>query len=432
MQMVGSPATEKYIYQDVQTSGSAGDTFVLAGWAKGYSVPLESFDTTNPREFALVATFNYSDGTRGAKPVQFNPYVENWQYAAAPVVADKAYSSITVEMAYDFNANTVYFDGIQLYKEEFGSSYTYDANGNVISVKDLQKQTTSYEYTNNNLTKQILPNGAALTYTYDSYHNVKTATSGTGVVYNFAYDTYGNNTSVSIVSGSVKLTSTAAYTSDGNRLASTTDAAGKVTTYSYNENTNVLEWVQYPKDTTATRTEYTYDNMYRLAKAEADVSTGSTLTAQYGYTNDLLTAITTGSTTYSFTYGAFALRSNIKIGSRTLASYNYTSRNNFLSALDYGNGDHVNYTYDKQGRVTKQTYEDGDTVTYKAGYTGSWPQHTSPITANVTITAVYTPRGDGAYGTGTHGTGNHHPYGYLPGNLFRLLLRLYRKNHDGK
>lgn len=81
--------------------------------------------------------------------------------------------------------------------------------------------------------------------------------------------------------------------------------------------------------------------------------------------------IKTGSTTYSFTYGAFALRSNVKIGSRTLASYSYTSRNNFLASLDYGNGDSVDYTYDKQGRVTKQTYEDGDTVTYKYDNSGA-------------------------------------------------------------
>ena len=133
---------------------------------------------------------------------------------------------------------------------------------------------------------------------------------------------------------------------------------------------------------------YTYDNMYRLAKAEADVSTGSTLSAEYGYTNDLLSSIKTGSTTYSFTYGAFALRSNIKIGSRTLASYSYTSRNNFLDTLAYGNGDSVKYTYDKQGRVTKQTYEDGDTVTYQYDNNGSLASVTDSATG-ITTTYYY-------------------------------------------
>ena len=42
-------------------------------------------------------------------------------------------------MSYGNNANTVWFDGIQLFKEQFGASYTYDEDGNVVSVTDLQK-----------------------------------------------------------------------------------------------------------------------------------------------------------------------------------------------------------------------------------------------------------------------------------------------------
>ena len=128
------------------------------------------------------------------------------------------------------------------------------------------------------------------------------------------------------------MTSFAAYT-DGNRLASTTDAAGNVTTYSYNADTNVLEWVKYPNDTDSTKTEYDYDNMYRLASAAASTGTQN-LSASYTYENDLLKSITTGSTTYNFAYGSFGLRSTIKVGSTTLASYNYTDdRNNYLETL---------------------------------------------------------------------------------------------------
>ena len=384
--ITGNPQAKIRLSQTIKVSGASGDTFVLAGWAKADSVPIR--DT---REFALIATFKKGSTTVNTSIVRFNYCADstiNWQYAASPIVANGAYDSIVVELAYDYNANTVYFDGIQLFKEEFGNSYTYDDNGNIISVKDVQSQNTSYQYTNNNLTKQVLPSGAVLTYTYDNYHNVKTAKSSTGVTYNFEYDTYGNNTSVSIVSGSETLSSSAKYTSDGNRLYSTTDAAGNVTTYSYDENTNVLDWVKYPKDTDTTRTDYDYDDMYRLETAEIDVSTDKTLKADYGYTNDLLTSITTGSTTYSFNYGAFALRSNIKIGSRTLASYTYTSRNNFLASLDYGNGDSVDYTYDNQGRVTKQTYEDGDTVTYKYDNNGTLAAVTDSAT-NITSTYYY-------------------------------------------
>ena len=37
-----------------------------------------------------------------------------------------------------------------------------------------------------------------------------------------------------------------------------------------------------------------------------------------------------------------------------------------ISALDYGNGDKVKYSYDDKGRVLSAAYEDGDTLTRKA------------------------------------------------------------------
>ena len=379
LKIVGSPTSQKRVSQTVKVSGNKGDTLILSGWAKGNAAPdnmdgAEPDGTVNDRVFGLVVTFNYNsgyteDGTTVTAP--FNPDVENWQYTAAPIVAEYAYNSVTVDVVYDYNVNTMLFDGIQLYKEEFGTSYEYDADGNVKKVIDIQKQTTNYKYENNNLTKVMLPTGAELTYDYDNYHNVETATSATGLVYEFEYDDYGNNTKVSITRDGKTLSSSAEYTNNGNTLAFTTDAAGKETHYSYDPNTNVLLWVQYPNDTDASRTEYTYDNMYRLASTEMDVG-ANTLSASYTYTDDLLTKIQTGSTTYNFTYGSFSLRSAVKVGSRTLASYSYTDDGrNALSSLDYDNGDKVQYTYDTQGRVTKQTYEDGDTVTYQYDNNGA-------------------------------------------------------------
>ena len=365
--VTGSPTAKKRISQTIDVSGKKGDCYVLAGWAKAASVPLDAADdhSSNTREFGIIATFNNTDGTTTKATVHFNNCVEDWQYAAEAIVAKSAYDSITIEVAYDYNANTAYFDGIQLFKERYGQSYTYDDDGNVLSVVDLQGQKTKYEYTDNDLTKEILPTGAELTYTYDDYHNVLTATTQTGVKYEFTYDAYGNNTSVSIVDGSTKITTSATYTSDGNRIATTTDAAGNVTTYNYAKNANTLQWVQYPEDTEETRTNYTYDDMHRLmTSVTASTDTGETLTANYTYADDLLTKITTGSTVYNFAYGNFGQTSSIKVGSQTLASYSYTDTTNYLQTLAYGNGNSVEYTYDQQGRVTMETYEDGATVQY--------------------------------------------------------------------
>ena len=179
------------------------------------------------------------------------------------IVAKKAYKSITISLLYSYNVNEVYFDGIQLFKEGFGHSYVYDSNGNVTSVTDLQKKTTTYEYSSNNLTKMTLPSGASQTYTYDNYHNVLSATSPEGVVSNFTYDSYGNNTKVTVGSGTKKVTSSATYTSNGDQLATVTDALGQVTAYGYDTQTGILNWTQAPGETTATRTNYSHDSRYR-------------------------------------------------------------------------------------------------------------------------------------------------------------------------
>ena len=214
---------------------------------------------------------------------------------------------------------------------------------------------------------------------------MKTATTEEGLVYNFTYDTYGNNTSVSVTGNGVTMTSTATYSSDGNRLEKTTDALGKETKYGYNAQTNVLEWVQYPEDTDGTdgtadtRTKYTYDELYRMATAACATDTGKNLSAAYTYTDDYLTAIQTPSTTYRFNYGDFGLRTSVRVGNRTLAAYSYTEeaawgeeddRRYDLDRLDYGNGDSVEYTYDDKGRLVTQTYEDGDYLYHKYNNNG--------------------------------------------------------------
>lgn len=398
--VTGNPAKIKNIKQDVVVKGSTGDSFVLAGWAKGHSVPL-----TGDRKFAIRARFNYTDGTTSNYfDAKFNTAVDQWQYSAVAMVAGQAYSSVTVAAVYDYNVNTVYFDGIQLYKEEFGNSYTYDdETGDVISVVDLQKKNTTYEYNSNgDITRILEDNVAKMTYTYDSWRNVETATTDVGVVYSFTYDTYGNNTSVSIGNGDTKITSEAHYHRDddddnnaeksdeGNRLDYTVDALGKITRYGYDPDTNMLEWVQYPEDTTATCTEYEYDTMYRMAKAECTTDTGKNMSAVYTYTNDYLTSIQTPTTTYDFAYGDFGLRESVKIGERTLATYNYTEeavndRKYDLDSLDYGNGDKVQYEYDDKGRVIKQTYDDGDdTVTYAYDNNGNLAKVKDSVTGRTT------------------------------------------------
>ncbi|MBO5868547.1 MAG: RHS repeat protein, partial [Oscillospiraceae bacterium] len=317
----------------------------------------------------------------------FQPGVHGWQYSAVAMAPKKDYTEITVAAVYHYNVNTIYLDGIQLFKEECGTSYTYDdETGDVISVVDLQKSKTEYKYNTSGDLTEVLENGKSkMKYTYDSHHNVKTATTNLGVKQSFTYDPYGNNTSVTIENGTKKLTSEASYTDSGNLLDYTKDALGKVTKYGYDPDTNVLKWVQYPEDTTATRTNYDYDTMYRMAKAECTTDTGLQQSVNYQYANDLLTDVITPTTHYQFSYGAFGQRTAIGTEEQALATYSYTDdANRYLQQMTYGNSDFVKYTYDDKGRMLTQTYKNGDTVSYAYDNNGALATVTDSATGRTT------------------------------------------------
>ena len=425
--ITGNPRAENRISQTIQVSGSENDTFVLAGWSAGDSAHIYKGEDELPsgqeeRAYALYGTFNYTDNTTSdAFIAHFNPSTNHWQYAAQVMIAEKAYSSIKVELVYDHNVNTVYFDGIQLYKEEFGSSYTYDEDGNVISVTDLQKQKTTYEYDDdNNLVKEILPNNTEYSYEYDGHHNVVKATTPEGQVYEFTYDTWGNNTSVFIKNGTEEIKTFATFSEDGNRLLKTTDALGEETTYEYDPDTNLLISVKYPKDTDDTKTVYTYDeDTLRVKEIAAKTTSGNStsgilmeLKVEYGYNEkDLLTQINTPTTAYSFSYGSFALRTEVKAGGQILATYGYDPDTNRMKTLAYGNGDMVEYTYDSKGRILAQKYDQDneDTVTYTYDNNGALATVTD---ANGVKTTYYYDFTDRVMKYVESGTGYYHSVGY--------------------
>ena len=383
MRITGDPNKHKYGNQILSgLGGAAGDVYTVAGWAKGDCVYT---DDSNRRMYALMVRFYYTDGTTSDNFIKFNPDTDSqssWQFVSGVVKAAKPYSQMGIYTAYVQTLNTVYFDNVQLFKEEFGHSYDYDSNGNLISVVDLQKNKTKYDYdSNNNLVKMTLPSGASQSYTYDSYHNVIKAVSPEGVTSRFTYDAYGNIKTVKLGSGSQTISASAVYTANGDQVSSVTDALGQTTTYGYDTQTGVLNWTQAPGETASTRTNYTHDQLYRTTKVQQ-----STAAVDYTYSKDLLSAISTASgTDYSFTYGVFDLTSAVKAGSRTLISHSYTNdQNRRLSRSVYGNGDAVSYSYDSFGRTTAVTYGDtGSTVSYAYDANSNLGQLTDGISGRV-------------------------------------------------
>lgn len=252
-------------------------------------------------------------------------------------------------------------------------------------VVDVLGQSTTYEYTNNNLTATLLPTNIRIENTYDTCHNVTQSEKQYKVYIDehgsfewvtfetetYEYDSYGNvkktTSTAETTEGTVTKTTSATYSSNGNFLASSTDASGNTTKYGYAIDESTLRWIQYPedvKDNNNIKTYYDYDDMFRLKKTYTTTDQSNNMSAEYTYTNDALTKIETPSTVYSIAYGDFALRTSITAGGKTLATYKYTNdENNNLEELDYGNFDKVKYTYDNLGRVVKEVYTENGTST---------------------------------------------------------------------
>ena len=120
-----------------------------------------------------------------------------WQFISRQVVADFNYNKVSVILICYNNANTTQFGNIGLFRDEYGQSYTYDDNGNIVGVKEQAQQNSTFEYDGkDNLIKNINPRGGSFIYEYDSVrkNRLLKAINDIGQSYSFEYDEYGNIT----------------------------------------------------------------------------------------------------------------------------------------------------------------------------------------------------------------------------------------------
>ena len=373
----GNPEKNKQIYQTVNIKGTENSTYVISGWAKGDSVAANELNSA--RRFDIVAKVNYSDGTYVYKPpAYFNTTVSSWQYTAMPfnlsdgTSAKKTPVSITVCLRFYAQSNAAYFDGIQL-TEEPTSSYTYDEDGNVISVAQNAENKSTMKYSNSDLISSTDAKGYNYTYEYDNNHNMTLAKSQRNVKYKYEYNAKGeaNTLNISNNAENAIIRTTAAYTADdsatgvkaGAYLRILRDQNGKDTLYDYDLKKGTLKSVT---DVNGNITTYTYNSSNDALKS---ISSGG-ITTSYNYdAKGRLSTINHNSTQYGFAYDSFGNTVSTKVGSRTLSTNKYGAYNGDLASVLYGNGDSRSYQYNVFGGLLSEKVN--NTPAYKWGYTTS-------------------------------------------------------------
>ncbi|QAA31078.1 DNRLRE domain-containing protein [Clostridium manihotivorum] len=371
-QVSGSYGVQKKLGQSINIKGKAGDIYTVGAWAKAYSVPSGTFQ--------LQAVFSGSSGSQSVN-FDFNKDSNDWQYISGRCVTNSDYSKIDIYYIYGDNANTAYFDGVQLYKEEFSKSYQYDSKGNLVSTADLATQNSKFEYNgNNDVLKAVDPKGNSFKYEYDSKHNLTRGTSAANVNYSFNYDSNGNAVSARVGDGADYIQTKADYTSSGNYIKSLTDSMGNTVSYDFDESKGLLNSITDPK---GSKTSNTYDSVDNLTSTSKTVS-GQQITNSYGYQNDRISQITHNGFNYNFAYDSLGNNTGVSVGNQNLITNTYEPRTSLLTKSTYGNGQSASNYYDNSDRILSRNVGGNTTVgvTYDAqlqniGWQNPWSSDNS-------------------------------------------------------
>lgn len=386
----GAASADKYIRQTVNVNGSEKDTYILSGYAKANSIPL---DSESGKRFDISVKVTYTDGSSVIKrPLEFNDDVTAWQYSSGAFTladndpeVDKVPESITVYCGYRKQENTCYFDDISLIKEP-SPTYSYDDEGNLVSATENAAKTSALSYdSNDNLESFTDEKNSHYTYDYaetGNKHRLLSAKSNTsGITYAYSYYDNGTLKAQEITNDSTSKIIRTGYTyteadsskgiSAGAYVKKERDQHKHDTTYDYDLLSGRVESVE---DANGNTTSYTYNAYNGLVESVS--SGGKTVNYAYNNAGTQLTSITHNGFNYNFVYDNFGNVEETKVGDVRLMKNHYQANNGNLIKSEYGNGYDVEYEYNAYGQTT-QIKKDNQ-VKYQWAYnsTGMPYQHT--------------------------------------------------------
>ena len=295
---------------------------------------------------------------------------------------------------YIHNCNQAKFSNIFLHREQFGQSYAYDDDMNVVSTGTLAGQKSDIQYDSaDNIEKYTQP-GREKSIDENQYifnygstdaekqkHLLLRSRTPMKLTDCFTYDSYGNRLTSRRVDESVAtgdqtskpfIHSVTAYDANSNYAVSATDARGNTVSKSVDANTGLVNSVTDPEGQVV---NYAYDAAKRVTSVQTTAS-GKTYKNTYTYEDDHIKTVSHNTTsddesdvTYTFNYDALGRKTSVQVGEQTLSTNVYEdTRNGLLSEVRYGNDGKVSYTYDDFDRLTGVKYDGEATPRYTYAY----------------------------------------------------------------
>ncbi|MBQ3762844.1 MAG: RHS repeat protein [Clostridia bacterium] len=373
-----------YLTQEIRARGAMNDVFTLNAWCNAESVTsgLPGFEP-----YIAVQFCNANDSQWYSwHALKFSTERSGWHCLCAQIAAPYDFVRVKIGIFYMQNDNSAMFTHLSLTRELYGNVYTFDENGNPVSVKDRSNQQSAADYDSfNNLLSYVQPGSASTEkylFTYgdteaeQKRHLPRTVITPGSMKTSLTYDSYGNILTRTMQENDAApfVRTETEYTSNGNYVAKQKDARGKEMINALDANGKVLSIT----DPTGQSIDYTYDSSNRVTKVETNYAQGGqSLTSkdEYTYENDRIKTVAhntidnnTIDVRYSFNYDSLGRKTSVTVSNgqsgateQPLSTNVYSNdRKSRLEEVQYGNGGKVKYSYDEFDRVIGVTH-DNDT-----------------------------------------------------------------------
>ncbi len=374
--ITGDPSSQRYVYQSLAINGKANDVLVYGGSAKALCSASGNNNGDSGRFFGIRLELSDSEGDLiQSSYVQFNKEaMDTFQTVMTSMVANQDYSYYTIELCYNYEINSAVFDDIFVYRSSYGTYYEYDNNGRIKTVSDDNGNEINYTHTGVDLTGVTVKANGSITqsasYTYNSKHNLTSATGIDGVKTSYTYNGKGLPTNVTISDSTGQNTSSTSYeyTSDNNYLKKVIDASGAVTQYEYNTAKGLVTKVIDPN---GNETVYEYDpnNDLMISVSNPSTELGNPETSfEYDFANGYQQIYNDEISYYLYNdmFGRLEVAETSYGSGWLINEYNEDGN---IETQCIGYYDYVDYTYDEDSRMTSKSYN--DTLAYEYAYTNS-------------------------------------------------------------
>ena len=320
-------------------------------------------DSEYPGKLMLITAYEYDilgNKTKVISPLAFSSEEDDTQNRA----------NYTTEYSYDLlnrlEKHTRKYDGRDVFTQ-----YTYDATGNMLTVRNERGYTTSY--------------------TYDRLNRVETITDAKNNQYRYTYDLTGNKLTETNAKGY-----TMTYDYDSlNRLRTVTDAYGKVISRRvYDASGNITKEIDAEGYQSAGDDEARYGTVYAynlanllVSKSTPEALEKNKISIKYSYNQyGEVTKQTDGlGSTTSYEYDAAGNLTKVTDALGTATKYSYDKQGNKLTMTD-GRGKLTRYAYTAFGNLKSVTNADNKAQTYKYDLEGN----TACVTDKNGNSTVYT------------------------------------------